>query len=252
MDFNIKKPAHILAFLMILASIVIIIILPIFSFLGEYLSTESSSIQTIENLSSQAKVIIEIILLITQLAFVIVLMIIFPLLWYVLVNNCNLKEVFSRLKLHLKNIDLAIIWGIVAAIIMFGINIIFNLILLKLGVKSEELGNVQDLETFFSPISLLILVAAQPICEEIFFRGFLLDKISSFSDDYVAIVITGLLFGIAHMSYGKIYPVIVIMVMGFVLAFLVVKTKNLYSAIIAHTSFNLTSFILYFIAKSLI
>ena len=249
MDFNIKKPTHILAFLMILASIIIIIILPVFSFFSEYLSAESSSVQAIENLSSQAKIIFEIILLITQLSFVIVLMVIFPLLWYVLVNNCSLKEIFSRLKLHLKKIDLAIIWGIIAAIIMFGVNIILNLILLKLGVKSEELGNVQDLETFFSPVSLFILVAAQPICEEIFFRGFLLDKISSFGGDYVAIVITGLLFGLAHLSYGKIFPVITIIIMGFVLAFLVIKTKNLYSAIIAHTCFNVTSFVLYSIAS---
>ncbi|GAF86829.1 unnamed protein product, partial [marine sediment metagenome] len=128
---------------------------------------------------------------------------------------------------------------------------VFEVILILLGVRSEELGNIQDIETYFSPVSILIILAVQPMAEEIFFRGFLFDKIKSFGGDYIAIVLTAVLFGLAHMSYSKPYLVVSIIMMGVVLGCIVVKTKNLYSAIIAHTTFNVTSFILYILAKSL-
>jgi len=251
MDFNIKKPLHILALLMIIASFFVIIIVPILSFFEVFPSSESVDTQEIQNLSSNAKLIFEIILLVVQLSFVIVLMVFFPILWYLMVNECNFKEILSRLKLKLKGFNTAFLWGILAAVLMFALVFVFEVILILLGVRSEELGNIQDIETYFSPVSILIILAVQPMAEEIFFRGFLFDKIRSFGGDYIAIVLTAVLFGLAHMSYSKPYLVVSIIMMGIVLGCIVVKTKNLYSAIIAHTTFNVTSFILYILAKSL-
>ena len=122
----------------------------------------------------------------------------------------------------------------------------------------NEMGNIDDIAAIFSPISMLIILAFQPIGEEIFFRGFLLNKTAAIirektrlkentaAVNSIAILITAIIFGIAHLSYGKLYPVAMTIVLGLILGFVVVKTKNLFSSILAHVLFNLTSFIIYF------
>ena len=249
MDFNIKKPLHILALLIIMASFFVIIIMPILSFFNVFPTNGSIDTQRIQELSSSAKLIYEIILLVVQLSFVIVLMILFPFLWYLIVNGCNFKEIISRLKLQLKGFEMAFLRGILTAICMFAISYAIVIILLMLGTPSEELGNIEDIGIIFSPAAILILVTVQPMTEEIFFRGFLLDKIRSFGGDYIAIVTTAVLFGLAHMSYSKPYVVFSTIIMGVLLGYIVVKTRNLYSAIIAHTAFNLIGFILWIITN---
>jgi len=84
-----------------------------------------------------------------------------------------------------------------------------------------------------------------------FFRGFLLDKINSIVGKEAAIIITALLFGFAHLSFGNVYPAFMTAVIGLLLAFLIFKTKNLYSAIIAHILFNLVSFSFYILNKTI-
>jgi len=84
------------------------------------------------------------------------------------------------------------------------------------------------------------------------FRGFLFKKIESYGGGFLAIISTAFLFGIAHMSYGKAAPVILVMIMGLVLGYVVYKTKNLYSAIIAHVAFNVTSLALAYLGWELL
>ena len=95
------------------------------------------------------------------------------------------------------------------------------------------------------------LVAFQPLTEEIFFRGFLMEKIDSFAGKNVAIFLTAVLFGIAHMSYSKIFPVLLPIAMGIILGLVVYKTKNLLASIVAHTTFNVVIMILAVFAQSL-
>ena len=248
MDFDIKKPLHILALILLIITFFMVIIIPILSFIGML-----PTIQTIEtqDISESLKLLSEVIFLIFQLALVFGLLVIVPILWYYLVNECDLKEAFFRLKIRLENIDMAFLWGILAAISIFVIFFIFVILLIRLGADPQELGNLPDLERLFSPGTLFFLIVTQPVAEEIFFRGFLLEKIDMFAGKNVAIVSTAVLFGIAHMSYGKIYPVIFPMAMGVFLGFIVIKTKNLFSAITAHISFNLIVLILSVFARFL-
>lgn len=248
MDFNIRKPSHIFALILIMISLFLMVITPIISFF--YVSPTAESTES-QGLSDSAKVMSQIFLLTFQLAFVVVILVIFPILWYFIVNKCNIKEIISRLKLNLKGLDRAFLWAVLSVFLMFAVTFIITIFFTNMGAADDEQGNIQDLETYFSPVLLFILLAIQPATEEIFYRGFLLDKIRSFGGDYTAIVLTGVLFGLAHMSYGKIYVVISITIMGFILAYIVIKTKSLYSAILAHTAFNLISFALYLYAKSL-
>ncbi len=249
MDFNYKKPLHLFALLLVLSSIFIILISPILSFFEFFPSTQSVEYQNIvENLDLMA----EIFMLIFQLIFAFVFFILFPLLWYLLVNSLSFKKTLTKIRLTLKNIDMAFLWGILTVGLIFAITFVLEFILQQSGADLSDLSNIPDLEALFSPAILFFLVAVMPVAEEIFFRGFLLEKFESFAGQNFAIMLTAVLFGVAHMSYGKIYPVIMPIVMGLLLGYIVIKTKNLYAAIIAHVTFNVTVIILYFAFKSFV
>ena len=239
MDFNIKKPLHILALFVLLFSLFVIIISPILSYIGILPSTQTMEINI------QDEFIILIGSIITVLIFIVT-----PFIWYLFVNRYSLEKMFSSLKLQREGIDSAFLWGIVAAVVMLGIVFVIGILLYVAGVDQSNLSNIEDLATNLSVASMIFIIIFQSISEEIFFRGFLLGKIESAAGTNIAIFITAVLFGLAHMSYGKIYPTIMPIIMGILLGYIVVKTKNLVSAITAHMAFNFISFILYLFVQS--
>ncbi|UCH71854.1 MAG: CPBP family intramembrane metalloprotease [Thermoplasmatales archaeon] len=231
MNFNIKKPSHIFALLLLMVSIFLIFILPIITFVT--IVNFPELIESIGEISESTAIQSQLVIIAT--------FILTPFVWYFIVDNLKIKEIFARIKLVSRNIDSALLWGILAMAFMFLIIFIIEFVLLKLGYDLEDLSNIPDIQGLFSLPTLFFIIAIQPIGEEIFFRGFLLEKIDSFAGEKMAILSTAVLFGIAHMSYGKIYPVIMPILIGIILGFVVFKTKNLYSAIIAHVIFNITS-----------
>ena len=264
MDFNFSKPSHWFSLLMVSVSVLLLIGLPVLSFIGVFGATDASQIS---ELSGMLKLFFEIFLLTMQMALVVVFMVITPVLWYLFVNRFTAKEIKSRLKLKFKEFDKMVLWGILTVFLMFASSFILSILLVSLGLSDDETSNIQDIANLFSPITMFILIVTQPIGEEIFFRGFLLDKIDSIigkkatsdengfnNQDYKvgAVLITSVLFGIAHLSYGKPYPAIVITVLGIILGFVVVKTKNLYPAIIAHILFNAISFAIFLLFEDLV
>lgn len=240
MDFSLEKPSHILALLLLIGSILFIFVLPIVTFIVFYGSDYLTEIT-----------ITEISAIISQLL-VIGVFILVPLMWYFLVNRLKIKGILSRIGLVSENIDKAFLWGILGAIFIFLIIFVIEIGLISLGHKPEDLSNIPDIQRLFSPVVLFLIVGIQPIGEEIFFRGFLFEKIEGFSSSVMSIIITSVLFGVAHMSYGKWFPALMPMLMGLILGYLVYKTKNLYTAIVAHVVFNLTSLTLAYLGWELL
>jgi membrane protease YdiL (CAAX protease family) len=197
------------------------------------------------------KLTIEISLLFFQFLFVFAGLILVPLLWYKLVNQISLKEMFAKLNLRKEGINNAILWGIITIIIAFGITMTIGLVYLFVTkINPSTLSNIPDLQQLFSIPSLYLIVIIQPFCEEFFFRGFLLEKITKVGGTTIAVVTTALLFGISHLTYTYAYTAIVAVFLGLLFAVVVLKTKNLYSSIFAHTIINITSLTLYFFGKS--
>jgi membrane protease YdiL (CAAX protease family) len=247
MDFNFKKPTHIVAFLGILGSLFLFVVYPlvtVFSF------TQIPSLYT-PSMTPDQKLTLEISLLFFQFLFVFAGLILVPLLWYKLVNRITLKEMFARLNLRKEGLNNAILWGIITVIVAFAITMAIGLVYLFLTkTNPNTLSNIPDLQQLFSITSLYLIVAIQPFCEEFFFRGFLLEKITKAGGTTIAVVITSVLFGLSHLTYTYAYTAIVAVVLGLLFALVVLKTKNLYSAIFAHTIINITSLTLYFFGKS--
>ena len=250
MDFTIKKPRHIIALVILVVAFALIILLPIYSFFNASVSVSSTQI---EEVPESFSIFLEIIALVLQILIVAIgLFIIVPFIWYFLVNKLSFKEILFRIKLRKEGMDMAIFWGIISMIAMFAIMFVFGIILTFYGLNLDESSNITDLENLFSLPSIFFIVAFQPIGEEIFFRGFLLDKINSLAGKETAIILTSILFGIAHLTYGNIYPAIMTGIIGLILAYMVVKTKNLTTAIVAHILFNVTSVTIYILGKSIL
>ena len=248
MDFKFNLPSHIFALILIIFTLLAFIVLPILSYFG---IPATSQIENIENLRESFRILFEIFFLIFQISLVIGLFIIVPFTWYIIVNGLTIPEVFSHLKLQTRGLDFAILWGVASAIAALVIIAAIGILISYLGFDLTEMSNIPDLELYFSLSSILFLVIFQPIGEEIFFRGFLLEKIDTLIGKKTAIISTAGLFGIAHLSFGNVYPAVITGIIGLLLAFIVFKTKNLYSAITAHVLFNIISFVAYTISKSI-
>ena len=117
-------------------------------------------------------------------------------------------------------------------------------------INPDTLSNIPDLQQLFSLSSLYILVAIQPFCEEFFFRGFLLEKLQKTSGVPLAILLTSILFGISHLSYTYAYAAFIAIFLGILFSSVVIKTKNLYSSIFAHTIINIVSLTLFVFGQS--
>jgi hypothetical protein len=165
------------------------------------------------------------------------------------VNNFSIKEIFQALKLRSRGIDKAFLWGVLAAILVIFVIIVLETVLILIrGIDQEAVSSITEQIAHLSLFSM-ILYFFQSISGEIFFRGFLLEKIESFAGKNMAIVLTAVLFGLAFISFGELYPSIIPIIMGLILGFIVIKTQNLYSAITAQVFFNIVGFLLFFFSQ---
>lgn len=250
MEFNWKNFSHLFVGILVILSFFVFIGLPIISLF--YPTIEMSTVDQIGDMQGSFSIIFEVLLLFIQMIMVIFLFVLVPLLWYRLINKYTINEIKKSIQLKFDHIDMAILWGLLTAIIALGMVFILGIILSFGGIADENASNIEDLELFFSIPSIFILITLQPIAEEIFFRGFLLDKCKITLGPIPAIIITSILFGLAHVSMGNIIPAVIIGLVALVFGFMAIKTKNLMTVIIAHIIFNVISFVLYLIGKELL
>jgi CAAX protease family protein len=149
---------------------------------------------------------------------------------------------------RLRPIDLAI--GVVCAILAHAFLdlVVARLLAPLLGDPdvSEPVEELVDAAGGFRMVGLLLFVSVgAPVVEELFFRGLLLRSLERRFDVRIAVVLSGVLFGLAHvqaLSAGALVLVIVSLVfLGLFLAVLVVRTGRLGPSIVAHAVFNAIS-----------
>jgi membrane protease YdiL (CAAX protease family) len=110
----------------------------------------------------------------------------------------------------------------------------------------KGLGNPSDTAAMIG-VGLFVTVIA-PICEEVFFRGFLFGALRSWLASkggwgtWIAAIITGLLFGAAHIGSAAVKYLIPLAFLGFVLCIVRWKTGSLYPAVAMHSINNAVAF----------
>jgi membrane protease YdiL (CAAX protease family) len=83
---------------------------------------------------------------------------------------------------------------------------------------------------------LLALVAAAPLGEEMVFRGVLYRWLADSSRPVAALVVTSVLFGAAHVFIPR--TIVLIVPVGLMLGWLVMRTGSILPTIAAHAAFN--------------
>lgn len=85
---------------------------------------------------------------------------------------------------------------------------------------------------------------AAPVFEEIMFRGFLLPSLTRYVPGWTAIIISGLIFAIAHLSLSEILP---LATLGIILGIVYTRSRNLLAPMLLHSLWNSGTLISLFI-----
>ena len=86
-------------------------------------------------------------------------------------------------------------------------------------------------------LSLIYAALVAPVIEELIFRKILLDKLRRFGD-IPAILMTGIAFGLFHMNLSQFFYAAVL---GFIFAYITIKTNTVKYAILLHMMVNFIS-----------
>jgi CAAX protease family protein len=93
----------------------------------------------------------------------------------------------------------------------------------------------------FAPLFWLALVAAAPLAEEVFFRGFLFEGIRHTRlGGSGAVLLTSLAWALVHVQYDS-YEISTVFVLGLILALARLRTNSLYTTIAMHALINLVA-----------
>lgn len=158
---------------------------------------------------------------------------IIPFVLYVIFLKVKPKDVFQHCNFFHINIPVVLIslgLGIICFVINVAVSTLFNGILTFTGYEFSGGTSVADYSTgnFFLQIFLVAVLPA--ICEEFLHRGILLQGIKHIGFKK-AIVISSLLFALIHFNVQQVFYAFII---GLILGFVAVVSKNIYPAMIIH------------------
>lgn len=95
-------------------------------------------------------------------------------------------------------------------------------------------------------VGILCIALIPAICEELLFRGFILSSVKKWKP-WVAIAVTGVLFGAAHLSVYRFLPVALL---GCFLAYIDLKTDSLFLGMLFHFFNNLISVVALYLSPA--
>jgi membrane protease YdiL (CAAX protease family) len=125
---------------------------------------------------------------------------------------------------------------------VFMISLIFKLT--DLNVDSKKMNEI--LKFFKNNTSLILLTSITAgVIEEFIFRGYLIPRLEILlKNTYIAIIISSILFGLIHYSYGTLIQIIGPFFIGLIFAFHYQKYRNIKIIIICHFLWDLLALII--------
>ena len=125
--------------------------------------------------------------------------------------------------------------GIAAAVVIGGlvVQISYLTVLEAVGIDTAGATSSTFIEEGKAVLILLALLALliAPVCEELFFRGFVFGGLTNRFGFWKAAVMSALLFGLVHVEPIKIFP---LFILGLLLAGAYYRTRSLWSSALAH------------------
>ncbi len=161
--------------------------------------------------------------------FVEIFIILMPSLVYIKFNENSFSDVLKLNPLRVKDLILVIL----ITILLYPVAVFFQAIFISIiNLVKPIIPNQMPLpKNLFDFIKSIIVIAIVPgICEEIMFRGVILDGYKKIGYKH-AIAISSILFGLMHFTLANLIgPTI----LGVAFAIMVYRTNSIYSSIIAH------------------
>ncbi len=136
-----------------------------------------------------------------------------------------------------------VIWSIIGFFLAYfaqAISIIIETYVFGIVPGSENTQFIMEI-TRTLPIFMIIPAMIAPILEEIIFRKIIFGTLYTRTNFWIAALLSSFIFGIIHQEFEHI---LIYSSMGFVFAFLYVKTKSILTPIIVHISLNSFSMIM--------
>lgn len=140
-------------------------------------------------------------------------------------------------------------WIIGLLVLIIAVNVLYSYIVNQFHLNVQTNDQVVLQIGQYAPLTmyavLLGSVIIAPFCEEIFFRGFLLSGLLHELSPVWAVVISALLFAIAHVDPGSFVPLFAI---GLCLGFLRLRSGSTWASISLHILNNLLGSVLIILA----
>ena len=114
--------------------------------------------------------------------------------------------------------------------------------------QSQDLGITTPESLGSKLIIFAMLVIIPPIYEELLFRGFLFNTLKKYGGQILAVILTSLLFGAAHLEYDNLNWIAAIdtLIFSGFLIYISQKYQSLYSAMMLHAIKNAVAFYVLF------
>lgn len=141
------------------------------------------------------------------------------------------------------NAGSVVLWVIAGVFLAYFGQFIASLIEINLLGITQNSANTQMIieVTRAAPIFMIIPALIAPIVEEIIFRKIIFGTLYKKVNFFLAAIISALVFGIIH---GEPEHILIYSSMGFVFAYLYVKTKRIIVPIIVHMTLNTISVVI--------
>ncbi|MFC2947552.1 CPBP family intramembrane glutamic endopeptidase [Virgibacillus sediminis] len=146
----------------------------------------------------------------------------------------DMKEGSAR---DASSLSTVVVWSVLGVFMAFAAQTIAGLIEMELlGIESgsENTQQIMDI-TRAAPIFMIIPALIAPILEELIFRKIIFGSLYKRMNFFFAALLSALVFGFIHLDPTHI---LVYASMGFVFAFLYVRTKRIIVPIIVHAAMN--------------
>lgn len=145
-----------------------------------------------------------------------------------------------------------LVWGFGGYLVAFPLVLLVSLINQQLwqgqgGSNPLILLALESRDTVALLIFFVTAAIAAPLFEEIIFRGFLLASLTRYFGTGSAIILSSLVFSIAHLSLSEVLP---LTVLGMILGFVYSRSRNLLAPILLHGLWNSGTLLSLFILGS--
>ena len=178
-----------------------------------------------------------------------VVLVVGPPLLYTLWYRQNMAQTFHLTPIRLKTALLVVVTT-VAAFVLVGFVALLQSLVFRPSQNYQDIWEhvFQQFQQIPVIIAVLVIAILPGICEELFFRGFLLRGFRNKTSDWSAIVLAGLLFGIFHFDIYRFFPVTLL---GILFGYIVVKTGSIFTGMIAHATNNTIALLIAFAGSAL-